>query len=227
MIKNIERPDPAVIKEFSSIGVATIHEALGKDNNNLMNPTVKPIAPGMKLLGPAVTVDSFPADNLTVHVGMVYCKPGDVLVVNGHGMPGVMFGGQMAFQSRHAGVAGIVVDGAVRDSQEIRAMNFPCFASLISALGSAKGTPGSVNIPVQCGGVIVNPGDLIAGDDDGVVVVPRRAVSETLAKANKRTSKEENDRKMYENGSTSYELNKYEEVLKSKGVRMVDSAADL
>jgi 4-hydroxy-4-methyl-2-oxoglutarate aldolase len=227
MVRNVERPDPRVIQAYSEIGVATIHESLGKETNNVMHHSIKPIARGMKLLGPAVTIDSFPADNLTVHVGMVYCKPGDVMVVNGHGMEGVMFGAQMAFQSKHSGIAGIVVDGAVRDSEEIATMQFPCFASLISPLGSAKGTPGSINVPIQCGGVLVNPGDLIVGDGDGVVVVPKKTVSETLERARKRQNKEEQDRKLYENGATSYQLNRFEEILKAKGVKQVESQGDL
>jgi 4-hydroxy-4-methyl-2-oxoglutarate aldolase len=225
MVRNIERPDQSIIREYSGIGVATIHESLGKETNNVMHHSIKPLAHGMKLLGPAVTVDSFPADNLTVHVGIVYCKPGDILVVNGHGMEGVMFGAQMAYQSKHSGVGGVVVDGAVRDSEEIRSMPFPCFANLISALGSAKGTPGSINVPIQCGGVIVNPGDLVVGDDDGVVVVPRKAVKETLDKARKRLAKEEQDRKFFEQGGTSFDMYKFDEILKAKGVRKIENSS--
>ena len=227
MVRNIERPDQATIGGYSGIGVATIHESLGKETNSVMHNSIKPLTSGMKLLGPAVTVDSFPADNLTVHVGIVYCKPGDVLVVNGHGMEGVMFGGQMAYQSMKSGVGGIVVDGAVRDSEEIRKMQFPCFANLISALGSAKGTPGSINVPIQCGGVLVNPGDLVVGDDDGIVVVPRKATKETLERARKRLDKEDQDRKYFDRGGTSFEMYKFNEILKARGVKLVDSSTEL
>lgn len=227
MVRNIERPDRATITGYSGIGVATIHESLGKETNNVMHHSIKPLASGMKLLGPAVTVDSFPADNLTVHVGIVYCKPGDVLVVNGHGMEGVMFGGQMAYQARKSGVAGIVVDGAVRDSEEIIKMQFPCFSNLISALGSAKGTPGSINVPIQCGGVLVSPGDLVAGDNDGVVVVPRKSAKETLEKARKRLNKEDQDRKYFDQGGTSFDMYKFNEILRAKGVKLVDGTGDI
>ena len=227
VVKSIQRPDPELVKSFSGIGVATIHESIGKETNNVMHHSIKPIKDGMKLVGPAITVDSFPADNLMVHVAMTLCRPGDVLVVNGHGMPGVMFGGQMAFQSAQHGIAGIIVDGAIRDSEELKNMGFACFASFVSPLGSAKGTPGSVNVPIQCGGVLVNPGDLVVGDDDGVVVVPKPIARDVLARARSRMEKEEKARDLYKQGTTSMKLNEFDKLLKAKGVREVERLEDL
>jgi 4-hydroxy-4-methyl-2-oxoglutarate aldolase len=227
IVKNFERPDSNLVSAFSEIGVATIHECIGKETNNAMDYAIKPIERGMKLAGPAVTVDSFLADNITVHVAMTLCKPGDILVVNGHGMPGVMFGGQMATQSMEHKIGGIVVDGAVRDSQEIRKIGFPCFAKIISPIGSAKSTPGSINIPIHCGGVLVTPGDVIVGDDDGVVVVPRKQAREVLEKARKRLEKEEKDRELYRKGMTSAQMNEFDKILKAKGVREVEKLEDL
>lgn len=227
IVKNIDRPDRGLVESFAKIGIATIHESMGKEMNTVMHHSIRPIRNGMKLLGAAVTVDSFPADNLTLHVGMTLCKKGDVLVVNGHGIPGVMFGAQMAFQCIQHGVAGIVVDGAVRDSEELVAMGFPTFAKIISPLGSAKSTPGSVNVPVQCGGVLVNPGDIIVGDDDGVVVIPRTIAAETLERSKVRLTKEEKAKQEYARGKTSMELNEFEKILKARGVREVDSLEDL
>lgn len=227
IVRNIERPDPETVRAFSSIGTATVHECIGKEINSVMDHSIKPIGKGMKLSGPAVTVESFPADNLMVHAAMTLCKRGDVLVVNGHGMPGVMFGGQMAFQAREHGIAGIVVDGAVRDSEEILGMNFPCYARYVSPLGSAKGTPGSINIPIQCGGVLVNPGDIVVGDDDGVVVVPRKMLGEVLERSKQRLEKEAKAREQFKLGATSMDLNDLGKILKAKGVREVESVEDL
>jgi 4-hydroxy-4-methyl-2-oxoglutarate aldolase len=215
IVRDIDRPDKALINEFRNLAVATIHESIGKETSNVMDQAIKPIERGMKLLGPALTVDSFPADNSTVHFAMTLCKKGDVLVVNGHGMLGVMFGSQMCFQCKVAGVSGIIVDGAIRDSEEIRKMNFPCFTKYISPLGSNKATVGSINIPIQCGGVIVTPGDLILGDDDGVVVVPRKSLSEVLVRAKERTEKEEKTKELLLKGETSVQLNHFENLLKS------------
>lgn len=226
-MKNVSRPEKDLVNSFVGIGTATIHESVGKEINNVMDNAIKPLKRGTELVGPAITVDSFPADNLTVHVAMTLCKPGDVLVVNGHGSIGVMFGAQMAFQAMQHGIAGIVVDGAVRDSEELRNMGFPCFARYISPLGSAKSTPGSVNVPIQCGGVIVNPGDLIVGDDDGVVVVAKDTAGEVVKRAKARDEKEAKTRELFRQGKTSMELNNYEKILKEKGVREVERLEDL
>jgi 4-hydroxy-4-methyl-2-oxoglutarate aldolase len=134
----------------------------------------------------------------------------------------------MTFQARHQGIGGLVVDGSVRDSEEIRASGFPCFARFVSPIGTAKNTIGSVNVPIQCGGVVVNPGDLVAGDDDGVVVVPRRAISEVIEKARKRLEKEAKDREQFKLGKTSMDLNpSFQKVLIESGVKQVESLKDV
>ena len=225
-MKNIERADLELIKSFQNIGVATIHECIGKETNNVMDCSIKPIGSGMKIAGSAFTVHSFPADNIMVHVALALAKPGDVIVVNGHKMPGAMFGGQMAFQAFQSKIGGSVVDGAVRDIEEIREMGFPCFASIVSPLGSAKATPGSINIPIQCGGVLVNPGDIVVGDDDGVVVIPRKIASDILTKAKKRIEKERVDREGFLQGITSMKLQNLEKVLVEKHVLQVDRLED-
>ena len=222
-VKNIERPNRIVVRRLSRFGIATIHESIGKETGNLMNCLIKPLNSGMKLAGPAITVDCFPADNITVHAAMTLCASGDVLVVNGHSSPSAMFGAQMSKQAIHRGIAGIVVDGGVRDSEEIRRMNFPCFARFISAMGAAKNTPGSINIPIQCRGALVNPGDIIVGDDDGVVIVPRMRAGDVIELAVKREDKERKDRKLYAKGKMSTEINKFDEIIKERGVKEVDS----
>src|SRR5579884_1423922 len=200
IVKSFERPDQKLVNEFAGIGVATIHESLGKENTSVMDPSIKPLKGGMKLLGPALTVDCFHGDNLTLHIAMALSNPGDILVV----------------------------DASVRDSEEIRASGFPCFARFVSPIGTAKNTIGSVNVPIQCGGVVVNPGDLVAGDDDGVVVVPRRAISEVIEKARKRLEKEAKDREQFKLGKTSMDLNpSFQKVLIESGVKQVESLKDV
>ncbi|MDA4129190.1 MAG: 4-carboxy-4-hydroxy-2-oxoadipate aldolase/oxaloacetate decarboxylase [Thaumarchaeota archaeon] len=227
IVKKINRPDTSLIKEVSGFGVATLHESLGKETNNLMDWQIKPIGRGMKVTGPAVTVDCFPADNITVHRAMTLCSPGDVLVVNGRSSSSAMFGSQMAHQSVHTGIAGIVVDGAVRDSEELRKMGFACFARFVSGMGAAKNTPGSINVPIQCGGVLVNPGDVIVGDDDGVVVVPSRKLQGVIELAKKRENKEAEARELYAMGSTSMELNRFQEIFDALKVKEQDTLDDL
>lgn len=219
VVKRVERPPREVVEEFKNLTVSTVHEALGKETANAMDPGVKPIAPGMKVAGAALTVLCFPADNITVHKALTLALTGDVLVVCGHGIPSAMWGGQFTFQAKLKGLAGVVVDGSVRDVGEIRNVNFPCFARIISPMGSAKETPGSINVPVQCGGVIVRPGDIILGDDDGVAVVPKEKAVEVLQRAKERKAKEEAMKQMFRQGRTSFEIYGFEKIFQQKGVK--------
>ncbi|HIQ30320.1 MAG TPA: 4-carboxy-4-hydroxy-2-oxoadipate aldolase/oxaloacetate decarboxylase [Candidatus Caldiarchaeum subterraneum] len=222
VVKKIKRPPRELVERFRNLSVSTLHEAIGKNVRNLMDPGIKPVAPEMKLVGTAVTVQCYPGDNITVHRAMALAEPGDVLVIDGGGILGVMFGAQMAYQSHRQGIAGVVVDGSVRDVAEIRRMGFPCFARVISPQGSAKENPGSINIPIKCGGVVVRPGDIIVGDDDGVVVVRPENAGEVLEKAIERERREEELRKLMDQGRTSYELYNFEKIFREKGVKEVD-----
>ena len=222
VVRKVKRPPKELVDKFRDLSVSTIHESIGKNVRSVMDPGIKPIALGMKLAGTAITVQSYPGDNITVHRAMALAEPGDVLVIDGGGILGVMFGAQMAYQCRRQGVAGVVVDGSVRDVAEIRRMNFPCFARIISPQGSVKENPGSINIPIKCGGVIVRPGDIIVGDDDGVVVVRPENAEEVLEKATQREKREEEIRKLIDQGKTSYELYNFEKIFREKGVREVD-----
>jgi len=222
VVKRIKRPPKDIVNQFRNFSVSTIHEAVGKNVQSVMDPGIKPVAPDMKLVGTAVTVQCYPGDNVTVHRAMALAEPGDVIVVDGGGVVGVMFGAQMAYQARRQGIAGVVVDGSVRDVAEIRRMNFPCFARLVSPQGSAKENPGSINIPIKCGGVVVRPGDIIVGDDDGVVVVKPENAVEVLEKAAQREKREEEFRKLIDQGKTSYELYNFEKIFREKGVRELD-----
>ena len=226
IVKRIERPNKDLIHEFSGLGVATIHESTGKDLRAVMDAGIKPIEAGMRLSGPAITVDCFPQDNSTLHIAMTLCDPGDVLVVDAHGMQSGMLGAQMAFQCVRRGIRGLIIDGGIRDAAEIKEMGFPCFSRHIHPLGTAKRTLGSINVPIRCGGVVVNPGDIVVGDDDGVAVVPKNIVPDVLERSKARNTKESKDRLLYEQGKTSMEMLGLDKLLDANCVRIIEDEED-
>ncbi|MCS7143120.1 MAG: 4-carboxy-4-hydroxy-2-oxoadipate aldolase/oxaloacetate decarboxylase [Aigarchaeota archaeon] len=216
--RDFPRPPREVIEGFKELSATTVYESIGQNIRSVMDPAIKPIAQDTKLVGPALTVLCYPGDNITVHKSMTIAKPGDVLVIEAGGQIGVMWGGLMSYQAMKCGIAGVVVDGSVRDVTEIRRMGFPVFARHISPISSTKLHPGSINVPVVCGGVLVKPGDVIIGDDDGVVVVPREQAAEVLERARARAKRESDILREYDRGRTSFELYGFEKVFKERGV---------
>lgn len=174
--------DPEVLKALAAAPTAALSDALGRWGN--VDPAIRPVAAGMQCCGPAFTVRCWPADNLTVHRAVELAGHGDVLVIDGGaGGETALLGDILVYAARLRGVAGIVLQGLVRDRAAIAAQGLPVFARGATARGPVKETLGAVQVPIQCGGVPVQPGDLVAGDDDGVVVVPREhlpAVAERL-----------------------------------------------
>src|SRR5262252_7197494 len=190
VVRNIKRADNNTIGTLAGVGVSTAHEALGR--SGLMKPYLRPIWPGAQIAGPAVTVLAQPGDNWMIHVAVEQCRKGDILVVgcttdNTDGM----FGELLATSLKARGVQGLIIDAGCRDVKTLHEMKFPVWSRAVSAKGTVKATLGSVNIPVVCAGVNVEPGDIVVADDDGVAVVPKRLAAEVAEKAKKRNADEE------------------------------------
>lgn len=221
IVRNIRRPDAAAMKLLGELGVATVHEAQGR--SGLMLPYMRPIYPTAKMAGPAVTVSSQPGDNLMIHAAVEMCQAGDVLVVTttSESTDG-MFGDLLANSLRSRGVVGLIIDAGVRDVADLTSMEFPVWSKAISAQGTVKATPGSVNIDVVCAGAIVHPGDVIVADVDGVVVVPRDAAVDVARLSDERRIKEEKSRARLSSGELGLDMYGLRAKLKELGVEYVD-----
>ena len=215
--RSIERPDASVVRLLGELGVATVHESQGRCG--LLRPYMRPIFPSARVAGPAVTVSCQPGDNLMIHASIDVVQPGDVLVVTttAESTDG-MFGELLAESCRAHGVAGLVIDAGVRDVSELTAMEFPVWSKAISAQGTVKATAGSVNIPVVCAGALVRPGDVIVGDQDGVVVVPRESAAEIAGLGELRRAKEERSRERLRAGEKGLDMYGLRARLKELGV---------
>ncbi len=217
IVRDFNRPDPAVVKGFEGIPTGVVTDAMGRCNS--MAAEIKPAWPGAKLLGPAFTVRTFPADNLMIHKAATLAKPGDVVVVNAGGYKDTaVFGDLLAYSMKVHGVAGIVIDGAARDVEGLAEIGFPTFARAVLPMGPFKDSPGSINLPVSCGGIAVRPGDIILGDADGVVVIPQEDAAQVLAKAKAGMAKERQTRERIKQGEFIFDMLKLDDVLKGLGV---------
>ena len=217
------KTDAAIAAAFAEYGSATVHEAMGRIG--YAGPHLRPIQQGAAISGTAVTVSVAPGDNLMVHAAIEQAGPGDVVVVvPTTDSPFGFIGDLMATQLQVRGVRGYVTSGGVRDTAELREMGFPVWSKFVSAQGSVKDTPGSVNVPVVLEGILVNPGDVVVADDDGVTIVPRAKADEALEASRARAAKEAANRARYYAGEISMDLNALRPVLDGLGVRYVAQA---
>lgn len=180
-----------------------------------MDSGIKPIDPKSRMLGRAVTVQCYPGDNLALHQGIYAAEPGDVLILDCHGYTEAgHFGDIMALACQVRGIAGVVIDGSCRDSEDIKELGLPVFVRGFNPSGTVKASLGKVNVPVTCGGVRVNPGDMVLGDCDGVVVVPREKEDQVFEKAQSKFAKEEKLVEELKAGKTTLEIYGFDKLIK-------------
>ncbi|SDI24131.1 4-carboxy-4-hydroxy-2-oxoadipate aldolase/oxaloacetate decarboxylase [Propionivibrio dicarboxylicus] len=219
--RNIVRADKAAVERLGRLGVATIHEAMGRVG--LMKPYMRPVYPGAAVCGTAVTVLLQPGDNWMMHVAAGEFQAGDVAVAacttdSDDGF----FGELLATSFRARGCKGLIIDGGVRDVKELAAMDFPVFSKAIHAKGTVKATLGSVNVPVVCAGALVNPGDVVVADADGVVIVPAAIAAQVADAGEAREAAEAGKRARFAAGELGLDIYKMREPLEKAGLKYID-----
>jgi 4-hydroxy-4-methyl-2-oxoglutarate aldolase len=220
IVTGITRADLAVVDQLAGLGVATVHEAIGRAG--YLGPGLRPIQDGTRTGGTAVTALCWPGDNLMIHAAVEQCQAGDLLVVT-TASPSTdgMFGELLATSLAARGVRGLVIEAGVRDVAELREMGFGVWSAAVSAQGTVKETAGAVNVPICVGGQIITPGDAIIADDDGVVCVPRGEVGAALTAARSRADKEERNRAELVAGQLGLDLYGLRDKLAALGVEYV------
>jgi len=217
VMTDIERPPKELIDRFREMSAAAVHEASSRKGS--VDCGIRPIAKGVRICGPAFTVQCHPGDNLMLHKALEKAQPGDVVVtsVGGHYEAGY-WGALMATSAMARNLGGLAIDGCVRDSAEMIDMGFPVFCRGFCIRGTTKAILGLINYPTLFGGVLVNPGDLILGDDDGIVIVDRNECETILQKTLKRIASEKKKAVKLENGMSSVEINGLDKVFESLGL---------
>lgn len=225
VIRDVPRSPVAMLDAFAKAGVSTVHEALGR--KGFLGVDIRPVQMDVSVAGNAVTVSSHPGDNMMIHAAVEVCQENDILVVantgpSHHGM----FGDLLATSLMTRGVRGLIIDAGVRDVARLREMRFPVWSRYVSPLGTEKSTPGSVNVPVAIGDVLIRPGDIVCADDDGVVVVPRDDGPACLEASRSRVDREATKRARLAGGELTLDMDGIRAKLEELGVRFLDAGPD-
>ena len=224
IVQNFQRPPAELVRSLEQYAAATVHEALGKQN--AMEPELGPVGPDTTVCGPACTVRVPVGDNAMAHLGTDIAAPGDVLVVSAQSHRAAIWGELATRNARQQDLGGLVTDGNVRDSAFLADSEFPVFAPAVSQAGAVKETPGAVNVPVSVGGITVEPGDVVVGDADGVTVVPRDKLRETVEAAERIHEHEAHLRQQIADGETLADLLDLYTLLEERDVPTVETPAD-